>query len=475
MKMTTANNIQNILLFVIKFIIFCPLVSLLGLIKGLILSILLNNVYNMIMNKLFGLELLSTLDLNFVSWESERQYNIIGASVFEGKNKEKLRKIIIERTVTFFKKMRQKIVFVLGNYYWKEFSVEEAINQIKFIDDKLNTTEEINAKIEELVRNPFDLNEFVWRIYLCENDNNQTVMIMQNDHSFGDGMGFVSFTSKLSDGFDITKFPKLKDKSLLERLMNSILIPFFIPYVLYIVYLTKNGRSPFKVYKPHTGIKKRTATKLYKFKTLYNTCKKMGVTYNDYLLNIVTAASKKYCRALNYNEINSMTCIIPVNLRSTPKSEADLKLTNESGGAMCKFEFIDDPFTECSKIKKITDYRLRNHIFSETLLFLNSCSNNYLPFIINRQVNLIAANNYDFLISNVPGPVEPVYMAGMKLLYPLGLPSPGPHGAFISTITFYGEAQITFTIDKAIEADANEFIKHIEREIEITIGKAKSE
>ena len=186
--------------------------------------------------------------------------------IFQGKDKEGLKTILIERGIKFFRKLKQKIVFILGEFFWREHSIEEAIDQIKFIDNrKLNTNEEITSFCEELVNNPFDINQFQYRIFICENDLNQTILFFQFDHSLSDGIGFISLISKLTDNFDIKKFPKLKDQSIFIRIVNFFSFPVMIFYLFYRFYLVRNTKSPFRINGELSGKKKMSQTKDWTF------------------------------------------------------------------------------------------------------------------------------------------------------------------------------------------------------------------
>jgi hypothetical protein len=461
------EKLTNFGLWLVKFGIFLIISYNMGLIKGFIISLILHSIYSFLVNKILGIEELSAGDLNFVCWDTKKQYNNCIALIYEGKGKEKIKEKFIENGVKFFKKLRQKIIFTLGNFYWKECSAEEASQQIKFINNnvKLNTNDEIRIHLEHLVKQPFHINEFQFRVFIGENDNDQTIFILQSDHSLTDGLGSACLLSKLADNFNIENFPKIKEKDIWKRIKNKILIPFLIPFVLYKVYMTRSGESPFKAYKEFTGEKKSAYSQLYNFKDLYKVSKNLGVTFNDYILAIITAASKKYAKALGYDNLKTMTCIVPVNLRKMPKNEKDMVLTNEASGAMLQLDYMDHPTKEAHKVKAKTEFLVRNHLFTETLNLLNSLSNVYLPFFLNRKVITNSAVHFDFVISNVPGPTEPIYTAGLKLTKNLIVANPGPHSCFIVIYSYLNKTRLGVTVDSSIVCNENDFMKHIEFEI----------
>lgn len=476
--MHTKDTVLNFINFFIKLYIYFVLVSLLGVIKATILSLILLEIYKLLLKKLFGLEEFSNADLNFVAWEPERQYNIPFVLVFEGTNKEGFKKIFIERGIKHFHRLRQKMTFTLGSFYWKEYSQEEAVKQIKFIEDKdaeglFESDEKIMRFGEKLVTVPFEKEEFQWRLHIADNkEANKTIVIIQADHSMWDGFGLLCLISKLTDNFDFKNFPRPRsNKTWMTKLKENILVPFFIPFSLYLLFGTRGGNSPFKIYKDFSINKETIFSKKFDFPQIYKVCKKINVTFNDYILCVINAASKKYAQDYEHKKMRGMTCLVPVNLRPFPEKESDLRLTNESTGVGLFYEFIDDPIEEADKIKSVSNAYIRHHLYTNTVYFLNSVSNRFLPFFFSRNVNKGSAKHFDFVISNVPGPAEKISMSGMLLNNILCLPNPGPHSCFIAIFTYLNKVQINFMKNNNVECDSKVFMSYLEKEIESTLQK----
>ena len=471
--MKLSHNVINLVVFLLRFAIFCFLVKLIGIIKGIILSLILFKFYHMLLFKIFSLEPFSGTDLNFVAWEPEKQYNLIFALILNGKKKEEVKSLFIERCVKFFKRLRQKMVFRIDNYYWQEFSEDEAIKQIFLTEKKLNTEEEIIAYGEELIKTPFRENEFQWKVFISENDNGQTVFIIQKDHSIADGMGLMCLISKFTDDFNINNFPKIKKKTLLQKIKMKILSPFYSVYVLYRLFLSRSGNGPFKCYKKYSLEKNTIISKRYDFTEINKVCKKIGATFNDYIISIINSASKKYCKENGLVEQKKLFCLIPINLRDMPTTLEEFSLTNQSSGAGICMELIDDPLNDCSKIQKHTEYDVKHHQFAETCLILNTLTNCHLPFWLNRHVNKGSAKHYDFVLSNVSGPPKPFKIAGCEVIDFVGLPNPGPHSCFIAVMTYMGKVRVYFMKNKSVECDEKKFMAYIEKEIEQTLNYIK--
>jgi len=253
------------------------------------------------------------------------------------------------------------------------------------IDEKLNTEEDFSKFLEKSMHTPFKINGFQYRVFIGENEREQTYLILQSDHSLGDGMGYHCLMSKMTDGFDINKFPKTTGKSFLTKIKDNILAWFFIPFALYFLYAKQSGKTPFKIYKNFSMNKTGYISQKFEFKELYKINKKLKVTFNDLMLALISSASKKYCTDNGYKGLKNLNVICPVNMRSPPQVEEDLKLTNESSCSSIPLELIDDVTKDAKKINKDTEFLLRNHLYPRTINLLNVLSNTYLPFALSRE------------------------------------------------------------------------------------------
>jgi hypothetical protein len=445
---------------------------MLGWLKGIISALILSNVYNLILCKFFNLEPFEVADLNFIAWEPERQYNIGNAFVLEGNVREKFKQTFINNGIKHFRKLRQKPVNLLGSYYWNLCSENEAIKQIIDIDHKFDKDEDIDLFLSKLTHNPFTKNELQWRLYIAEN-NNKTTVIINWDHSLCDGLGLMSLIFKLTDCFDIKNYPPLKKKTNSEKIFNLCMIPIFTLYVLYKLFFIRSGRGPFKSDK-RTIDKQLVSSKSIPFTPIRNVTKKLNVTFNDYILNVITNASKRYLKENNYDQVNSISCLIPVNFRETPKTEEELVLNIKASGTGIKIHFNNDNIKQLADIKKTTDICLKKHLFAETTHFLNTLINQYLPFILSRELIKGSAKHFDFVVSNVPGSNEPFYICGSKVTKFMAFPCPGPHSCFIGIITYMNEMKIYYAQDSSVGCNAVEFVKVLESEIDISINILKA-
>ena len=467
------DYMHNLVVYMIKLLLISTFVFRLGILKGLISALIFMKIYYLFISKLYNLEPFASEDLNFISWEQERQYNISLSLVIEGHIKKKFIENFIEKGIRHFLKLRQKPIVILGDFYWKNCSENESVNRIIELDEKLNTEDDIKKFSNNLIDKPFNIGEIQYRLYISVNYLNQTVVVLQFDHSLCDGIGLICLLMKISNDFDIKKFPQLKKKSVFEKILNTVLIPFYSFYAIYRLLIDYIPTGPFKTIEYSTN-KELIYSDRIPFQIIRAIAKKNNISFNDYMLNIITNSVKKYCRENNYSNIDSFTCLIPINFRETPNCENELVLTNESSGAPIKIKFIDDEKEQINQIKLIGSKYIRKHLLSETTNFLNKLSNYYLPSLLSRFMIKLSAKNFDFVISNVAGPSEPLLICNSKVSNILCNPGPGPHSCFIAIFTYMNELRLFYSQDKSVKCKGDIFVQYIQNEINESINSFKS-
>ena len=75
--------------------------------------------------------------------------------------------------------------------------------------------------------------------------------------------------------------------------------------------------------------------------------------------------------------------------------------------------------------------------------------------------------NYDFTVSNVPGPKSPLYFAGSKISELIGFTTPGFFTTYIGIFTYNGSFRLVLSVDKVIDVDPKKLMDIICKEIEI--------
>ena len=105
---------------------------------------------------------------------------------------------------------------------------------------------------------------------------------------------------------------------------------------------------------------------------------------------------------------------------------------------------------------------------------MNKFCNLFLPTALSRLIISQSAKNYDFIISNVPGSPDPLFVNGMKLESIRCMTCPGAYGSLISIFTYMNKVKLFLSVDKAIECDEKDYMKYVEKEIDNIIERVKT-
>ena len=121
---------------VIKTLIFSSLIYRYGILWAILITIIRSFVVKYIFRFFFNLQELDNQELAFIYSLADRRMIMTGFLILDQYKPEELKNIIIEKGIKQFDKVRRNIIQKLGNYYWNELSVEQAVKtSIKILPD----------------------------------------------------------------------------------------------------------------------------------------------------------------------------------------------------------------------------------------------------------------------------------------------------------------------------------------------------
>ena len=170
-----------------------------------------------------------------------------------------------------------------------------------------------------------------------------------------------------------------------------------------------------------------------------------GATLNDVLLAMCASALRSYLRDLDALPDRPLIAMTPVSLRA----EDDEGGGNAVGTILCNLATdVDDPAERLMAIRA-SMLAGKEGLAGLSQLQVTALSAAMLsPFVLSQLPGIgpIAPPAYNLVISNVPGPKEPLYWNGARLdgMYPLSIPLNGQ--ALNITVTSYaGQVQFGLT------------------------------
>lgn len=196
------------------------------------------------------------------------------------------------------------------------------------------------------------------------------------------------------------------------------------------------------------GPQRRVATQSFEFSRFRALAKAAGVTHNDVFLAVCAGGLRRYLESSNDLPGSPLIAGTPVNIRTVGEEGATNAFTMT---VMSLATDIDDPVERLAAIHRSSTLA-KDRLGRLAPAVIKNYAGLFMgPFV---GANLVGLGGrvrppYNVVVSNVPGPVEPQYMAGARLeaMYPIGMLYHGV-GLFIAALTVSGRVCIGFTGDR---------------------------
>jgi len=218
-------------------------------------------------------------------------------------------------------------------------------------------------------------------------------------------------------------------------------------------------------FKGEPGVAKRVAwtdpIALDEVKTIG---KALDCSVNDVLLSSVAGALRAYL-VLRGEDVGDMMirALVPVNLRPPEKA---YRLGNKFG-----LVFLDLPIGIENPVARL--YAIRANMkelkgsFQPVIALGILAAMGAGPQILQEQLLTMLAKNATAVMTNVPGPQQPLYFAGGKIdRLMFWVPQSGNIGMGVSIITYAGEVQFGLITDRSLCPDPEHVIERFAPEFE---------
>jgi len=403
----------------------------------------------------------------------------------------RLRRVIAERFVVF-KRFKQRAIEISGTAYWQtdtHFDIERHVVHTALPGRA--GRKELQDLVSRLATTPLDPARPNWQFHLIDNYGRGSALIARMHHSYADGIALVrvilSMTDAGPDGPPAMPFaPQTRKRAEPENAIGQLLAPLSgvmntarkIGSVLVdkgaelwsdpakAVLLATQGTaltaelaklvlmpqdSPTR-FKGKPGIGKRVAwTDPLPLGEVKTVGRALGASVNDVLLSCAAGAIRDYLVAKG-DVVDGvvMRALVPVNLRPMEKA---YKLGNQFG-----LVFLDLPIGIENPVERL--YAVRAN--------MNALKGSFQPVLA---LGLLAAmgsgpkalqdvllqalsRNASSVMTNVPGPQEPLYLAGAAIESVIvWVPQSGDIGMGVSIISYNGTVQFGIITDRGFCPD----------------------
>jgi len=190
----------------------------------------------------------------------------------------------------------------------------------------------------------------------------------------------------------------------------------------------------------------------------------LGCSVNDVLLASVAGAIRNYLVAKG-DQVDGaeLRAFVPVNLRPPGK---EYKLGNHFG-----LVGLELPVGEANPIARVFEVRRRMNALKTgyqaavSMALLGVVG--YLPKAVQRQALGLLSDKGTAVMTNVPGPAKPLYLAGSKIAQNMfWVPQSGEIGVGVSILSYAGGVQFGLITDRKLCPDPEAIIGQFEPEFE---------
>ena len=190
----------------------------------------------------------------------------------------------------------------------------------------------------------------------------------------------------------------------------------------------------------------------------------LGCSVNDVLLACVAGAIRSYLVSKGDNVDGALLrAFVPVNLRA-PGNE--YKLGNHFG-----LVGLELPIGEANPIARVFEVRTRMNALKTgyqaavSMALLGILG--YVPKAVQRQALSLLSDKGTAVMTNVPGPAKPLYLAGSKIAQNMfWVPQSGHIGMGVSILSYAGGVQFGLITDRKLCPDPQAIISQFEPEFD---------
>ena len=343
--------------------------------------------------------------------------------------------------------------------------------------------------VSELMSTPLDTTKPLWHVHLIDGYDGGSVVLARIHHSIADGIALVRVMLSLTDATPNPKpvrrrsestnnagpldwLPTAVGKGLAagQRLLdNPGKVAEYARLGAEGAYrlgrLVALPPDPKTVFKGELGRRKRAAwsnpVPLDDFKLIG---KAFGATVNDVLVATATGALRRYLEKRSGPTAGiSIRASVPVNLR--PLDQAH-KLGNSFGLVFLTLPVgVVDPVRRLRSIKKEMDDLKRSPEALVAYGLLNLMG--LAPVEVEKLGLRFFGSKATAVLTNVPGPREPLYLAGQKLgRVMFWVPQSGHLGLGISILSYAGGVMLGVATDEGLVADPEKIVEAFSQEFQ---------
>lgn len=355
----------------------------------------------------------------------------------------------------------------LGYPVWEEDAHFDLRNHVKRVGlpapaDKA----QVEALVSDLMSTPLDKERPHWQLHHLEGHAEGSILVARVHHSLGDGVGLVKLLLSLTDE---------SAEGALRRPPQEVGVPVApaprdlwgrvgelatqVQVVTKLLTLPAERPNPFK---GPLGIRKAAAwSSALDLDAVKGAAKEAGVSLNDLMLAAATGALRRYGQAQGRVVRDGIRALVPVYLKdpASPRRSNQIGLVYvplplETADLWARLRTLK---AEMDRIKESAEARVALGVIG--LMGLANAATERLGVEIFTQKATL-------LVTNVPGPREPVHLAGTALRdLMVWAPVSGRVGLGVSILSYAGRIRVGISSDARLIPEPRAIVTHFEEEL----------
>jgi WS/DGAT/MGAT family acyltransferase len=416
---------------------------------------------------------------------------IVGVLMLDGRvSAAAVKRVLQRRFLAAFPRFRQRAVQEAGAAWWEDdprFSLDRHLNRVALPGAAGKA--ELEALVSALASTPLDPGRPLWHFHLVENYAGGAALVARIHHCYADGIALIqvmlSLTADSAAGsVAAPEAPAAPPPPAPPDLWEQLLAPVGalvsqgrtlaanpaagadaaqdlarkgLGIAAEVARLATMGRDAATRFKGPLGPHKRAAwAQPLPLDEVKAVGRALGCSINDVLLSLAAGALRDYLiekgDAVDGLEIRA---IVPVNLRPPGAARG---LGNRFG-----MVFLDVPLGLDHPLERLYEIRRRMRALKGSsqpaiaLALLSAIGNG--PRVLQEQVTALLGASASAVVTNVPGPQQPLYFAGRRITeLDFWVPQSGGIGMGISILSYDGRIQFGIITDEGLVPDPQRIV-----------------
>lgn len=438
---------------------------------------------------------------------------IVGVMMFDAPLPFERLQRTIESRLLAYRRFRQKAVQEATGSFWEDddlFNLEFHLQRTAL--PAPGGKRELQHYVAELAASPLDPSKPLWHFQLVENFDGGSALIVRIHHSIADGIALTGVMMDLTDETPDAADPAPRarrprrtvdavddDDSLwspiVQPLSEAVAASFEVSGAIWskyikpalnadrildyakiggavageLAYLATMADDSVTRFKGKPGVSKRVAwSEPLPLAEIKAAGKVLGCSVNDLLLSSVAGALRGYL--LDKGESADgvdIRALVPVNLRPPERhSNPDKRLGNRFGLVTLLLPVgMENPLARLFQVRQRMERLKGSYQAPVTLGILGVVG--MAPRVVQQQILDMLAAKATAVMTNVPGPQQPRYLAGARLKQMMfWVPQSGDIGMGVSILSYDGRVQFGLLVDRKRVDDPEQIVNRFRPEFD---------